>query len=160
MALALARTGESARAESIAEELSRRFPKDTLVNTFSLPDIRAPVEISRGNASRAIELLQVTSPFELGDGCLLSIYQRGQAWLLARNGNEAAAEFQKFLLHPRDNSQLPVRRAGAPRLGSCLRSVWRYAQESDRVSGFPDPTGKTPIPMFPFFLQRSPNTRS
>jgi eukaryotic-like serine/threonine-protein kinase len=100
VALALARTGESVRAESIAEELSRRFSKDTLVNTFFLPDIHAQVEISRGNASRAIELLQVTSPFELGDGCLLSIYERGQAWLLARNGTEAAAEFQKFLLHP------------------------------------------------------------
>ncbi len=98
-ALALALAGESAQAESIADELGRRFPKDTLINTFALPNIRAQVEISRGNAARAIELLQTTSPYELGDGCLLSIYERGQAWLLERNGAAAAAEFQKFLLH-------------------------------------------------------------
>jgi len=99
-ALALASTGESPRAESIAAQLSRRFPRDTLVNTFFLPDIRAQVEISRGNATRAVELLQTTSPFELGDNCLLSIYERGQAWLLARDGAAAAAEFQKIILHP------------------------------------------------------------
>ncbi|MFY9527271.1 MAG: tetratricopeptide repeat protein, partial [Candidatus Acidiferrales bacterium] len=98
-ALALARAGESARAESIAGELSRRFPKDTLVNTFALPDIRAQIEISRGNAARAIELLQTTSPYELGDGCLTPIYERGLAELLAHNGAAASAEFQKFVLH-------------------------------------------------------------
>jgi eukaryotic-like serine/threonine-protein kinase len=99
-ALALARAGDSARAESIAAELSRRFPKNTLINTFSLPDIRAQVEISRGNSARAIELLQTTSPFELSQSCLDSVYERGQAWLLARNGAAAATEFQKFFLHP------------------------------------------------------------
>jgi hypothetical protein len=49
---------------------------------------------------RIVELLQTTSPFELGQGCLISVYERGQAWLLAHNGSAAAAEFQKFLLHP------------------------------------------------------------
>jgi serine/threonine protein kinase/tetratricopeptide (TPR) repeat protein len=98
-ALALAGAGESARAESIAEELNQGFPQDTLMNTFALPDIRAQVEISRGNGARAIELLQTTSPYELGDECLLSIYERGQASLLARDGVAAAAEFQKLLLH-------------------------------------------------------------
>jgi serine/threonine protein kinase/tetratricopeptide (TPR) repeat protein len=99
-AIALAEAGELSRAENIAGELNRRFPKDTLVNTFLLPDIHAEIEISRGNGPRAVDLLQTTSPFELGQGCLLSIYERGQAWLLARNGVAAAAEFQKFLLHP------------------------------------------------------------
>jgi eukaryotic-like serine/threonine-protein kinase len=65
-----------------------------------LPDIRAEIEISRGNGPRAIDLLQTTSPFELGQGCLLSVYERGQAWLLARDGVAAAAEFQKIILHP------------------------------------------------------------
>ena len=99
-AIALASAGESPRAESIAAELSRRYPKDTLVNTFFLPDIRAQIEIGRGNAARAVELLQTTSPFDLGDNCLLSIYERGQAWLFARDGAAATAEFQKILLHP------------------------------------------------------------
>jgi serine/threonine protein kinase/tetratricopeptide (TPR) repeat protein len=98
-ALALAQAGESDHADGIAEELGRRFPKDTVVNTFYLPDIRAQAEISRGNAVSAIELLQTTSPYELGDTCLFSIYERGQAFLLTRNGAAAAGEFQKILLH-------------------------------------------------------------
>jgi serine/threonine protein kinase/tetratricopeptide (TPR) repeat protein len=99
-AMALAASGEFARAENIAGELNHRFPKDTLVNTFSLPEIRAQIEISRGNGPRAVELLQTTLPFELGQGCLLPVYERGQAWLLARDGIAAAAEFQKIILHP------------------------------------------------------------
>jgi eukaryotic-like serine/threonine-protein kinase len=99
-AIALAEAGELARAENIAGELNRRFPKDTLVNTFLLPDIHAEIEISRGNGQSAIDLLQTTSPFELGQGCMLSVYERGQAWLLARDGAAAAAEFQKIILHP------------------------------------------------------------
>jgi predicted Zn-dependent protease len=98
-ALALAQAGQSDHADGIAEELSRRFPKDTVVNTYYLPDIRATAEISRGNAASAIELLQTTSPYELGDACLFSIYERGQAFLLTRNGAAAAGEFQKILLH-------------------------------------------------------------
>jgi predicted Zn-dependent protease len=99
-AMALAGAGEFARAENIAGELNHRFPKDTLVNTFSLPEIRAQIEISRNNGPRAVDLLQTTLPFELGQVCLLSVYERGQAWLLARDGVAAAAEFQKILLHP------------------------------------------------------------
>jgi eukaryotic-like serine/threonine-protein kinase len=98
-ALALARAGESRRAEDIAAELNRRFPKDTLVNIFSLPNIRAEIEISRGNGGRALELLQASAPYELGDSCLYSVYERGIAELMLHDGRAAAAEFQKFLLN-------------------------------------------------------------
>jgi eukaryotic-like serine/threonine-protein kinase len=98
-ALALARAGESKRAEDIAVELNRRFPNDTLVNIFFLPDIRAEIEISRGNGARALELLQVSAQYELGDNCLTSVYESGIAELMVHDGRAAAAEFQKFLIH-------------------------------------------------------------
>src|SRR5262249_41037485 len=61
----------------------------------------AQIELGAGNASRAIELLRVTQPYELADTRvpLLPAYVRGDAYLRARDGRAAAAEFQKFLQH-------------------------------------------------------------
>ena len=64
------------------------------------PSIRAEIEINRGNPAKAIELLQVASPYEFGWASrVLPNYVRGQAYLKARQGKEAAAEFQKILDH-------------------------------------------------------------
>jgi hypothetical protein len=42
----------------------------------------------------------VTGPIELGDhGDLYPIYLRGEAYLMLRDGNAAATEFQKFIDH-------------------------------------------------------------
>ena len=57
--------------------------------------------------SRAIELLKVAVPYELGlvmanlevGALLYPVYVRGQAYLLLHDGNKAALEFQKFLDH-------------------------------------------------------------
>ena len=47
-----------------------------------------------------MELLQPATPYELGwDARLLPVYTRGQAYLKAKQGREAAAEFQKLLDH-------------------------------------------------------------
>jgi len=56
--------------------------------------------LQRKDPHRAVELLQVTSPLELGDdGNLLPVYLRGEAYLMLRDGKAAAAEFQKFFDH-------------------------------------------------------------
>jgi len=96
--LALARAGDVGRAQAMADDLQKRFPANTLLNRYWLPTIRAAVELKRGNAARALELLQTTSPYELGLN-LYPVHVRGQAYLLARNGTAAAAEFQKILDH-------------------------------------------------------------
>ena len=99
-ALALARAGDTAAAETLAAELDKTFPLDTLVERYRLPTIRAAVALQRNDPNRAIELLQVASPIELGDdGYLLPVYLRGEAYLMLHNGNAAAAEFQKFIDH-------------------------------------------------------------
>jgi tetratricopeptide (TPR) repeat protein len=106
-ALVLARAGDSAQAQKIADNVAREFPLDTVVHSYWLPTIRASLALNRHEPAKAIELLQPASPYELGFisvgyiryGSLYPVYVRGQAYLQLHQGNEAAAEFQKFLDH-------------------------------------------------------------
>ena len=103
-ALALAISGESSRAQELADDLERRFPEDTVVRGSYVPVLRARVALNQGDPSQAIEILQISAPYELGVsrllfGALYPIYVRGEAHLAAHQGAEAAAEFQKILDH-------------------------------------------------------------
>jgi tetratricopeptide (TPR) repeat protein len=104
-ALALARAGEAGQARALVQELERDFPSNTVLTVYWLPTIRATLELHRGDTARAIEFLQATVPYELGGppqlqlGSLYPIYVRGQAYLLAGRGDEAATEFQRILDH-------------------------------------------------------------
>jgi len=99
-AAAMARAGDSARAEKMADQLSKEFPQNTIVNRIAVPIIRAAIEINRNNPGKTVEVLQTVSPYELGEAdSLYSVYLRGQAYLLLRQGKEAATEFQKILDH-------------------------------------------------------------
>jgi eukaryotic-like serine/threonine-protein kinase len=99
-AIAFASAGDVTKATAIADELSRSFPLHTYINTIWLPAIRAQIEIQRGDPTKAIELLRVVSPYEFGwVGRVLPNYVRGLAYLKARQGPEAAVEFQKILDH-------------------------------------------------------------
>jgi len=99
-ALALALCGETSQAQSLASELVKRYPKDTLVNTTWLPTIQAALEINRGNTEQAIQLLQVARRFEMGyEVQAWPAYVRGLAYLRGRAGAEAMAEFQKIIDH-------------------------------------------------------------
>ncbi len=99
-ALAMARAGDTAAAEKLADELDKSFPVDTVVQKYRLPSIRAAIALQRNDPSQAIELLQIASPLDLGDeGHLLPVYLRGQAYLMLHDGKSAAVEFQKFVDH-------------------------------------------------------------
>jgi tetratricopeptide (TPR) repeat protein len=100
-AVAFARAGDSARAEALAAEITKERPSDTIANVYVLPTIRAAVELDRNNPGKALEILQPVQPYDLSNvRGMLSAYERGQAYLQLRQGNEAAAEFQKLLDHP------------------------------------------------------------
>jgi eukaryotic-like serine/threonine-protein kinase len=106
-ALALARAGEDAKAEVVAQELAKRFPLSTQMQSYWLPAIWAQTALTRGGATRAIESLKSVAPYDLANtmfsqspSCMYPVYIRGQAFLAARRGIEAAAEFQKVLDHP------------------------------------------------------------
>ena len=106
-ALAFAMAGDGARAESIAQDLSKRFPLDTQVQSLWLPATRAQLALDRKKPADALNALQASSgPIEFGTtvfaaslSCLYPTYVRGEAYLEAGEGNAAAAEFQKILDH-------------------------------------------------------------
>jgi len=111
-ALALAVSGESSRAQALADDLLRRFPSDTRAQFTYVPTLRALLALNHSQPSKAVELLQTAIPYELGmpseggseyllgAGNLYPAYVRGLAYLGAHQGSEAAAEFQKILHHP------------------------------------------------------------
>jgi eukaryotic-like serine/threonine-protein kinase len=97
-ALTLAMAGDAASAQKLGDKLNKDFPLDTMIQGCWLPAIQAEIELSRGNAVKAIELLQTTSPHELGMW-LYPAYIRGLAYLRAAKADAAATEFQKILDH-------------------------------------------------------------
>jgi eukaryotic-like serine/threonine-protein kinase len=107
--LAQSMAGDISQATATADELSKRFPTDTFVNNVWVPVIRAQMETSRGNPGKAIEILQATLPYEFGVASqVLTNYARGLSYLKARQGKEAAGEFQKIVDHPGVCETLPT----------------------------------------------------
>jgi tetratricopeptide (TPR) repeat protein len=107
-AFALALSGNPSRAQILLDDLQKRFPEDSSVRFSYVPELQALLALNRGEPERALELLQVAIPHELGVprstvsglfGALYPIYVRGLAYLAARQGVNAAAEFQKILDH-------------------------------------------------------------
>jgi eukaryotic-like serine/threonine-protein kinase len=99
-AIALARVGDVAQAQSAADKLAKQFPTGTFVQRLSVPSILALIEMQRGNPARAVELLQPSMPYELGETAgLTPAYERGEAYLQMREGKKAAEEFQKIVDH-------------------------------------------------------------
>ena len=102
-AVALSRTGDTVGAEKLATELDKTFPLDALVQRYWLPTIRASVAIDRKDPNRAVSLLEGTSGIEFGVAnsfvVMLPVYVRGEAYLEMGGGDQAAAEFQKFIDH-------------------------------------------------------------
>jgi eukaryotic-like serine/threonine-protein kinase len=93
---ALAACGQSAAAQSLVDELTKRFPLDTLLNNVTIPVIRAQLELSRGNGAQAVTLLDSARRYEVF-GDFWPQYVRAQAYLKQGNGAEAAAEFRTIL---------------------------------------------------------------
>ena len=105
-ALAFAMAGDTARAESLAQDLGKRFPLDTQIQSLWLPAIHAQLALDKKNPAAAVSALQAASPIELGSiyfvnniSCLYPVYVRGEAYLAAGQGSAAAGEFQKILDH-------------------------------------------------------------
>lgn len=107
-ALALALIGDSLHAQGLANDLQKRFPEDTVVRFNYLPTLRAQIELAvPKNGTRAVQALAPTLPYELGvPGSvtfwtnLYPVYVRGEAYLSAGQGAQAAGEFQKILDWP------------------------------------------------------------
>jgi tetratricopeptide (TPR) repeat protein len=106
-ATALALSGDVSQASTIADELNKQYPANTQMQSLWLPAIRGQIALERRDPRAAIDDLKpALPPIEFGQfsfttnlSCLYTTYIRGQAYLAAGQGQEAAAEFQKILDH-------------------------------------------------------------
>jgi hypothetical protein len=103
--LALAYTGDE--SQGLADNFNESFPENTVVQFNYLPTLRAKLALNHANPQQALDALEVAAPYELGLPTLwfynwpnsYPVYVRGEAYLAALRGSEAAAEFQKILGH-------------------------------------------------------------
>ena len=109
-AFALAVSGDTAESQQLAVGLEKRFPEDTAVQFEYLPTLNALAALARHAPPDAIAQLQKAVPYDFAMpgtaffafrmfGGLYPPYVRGQAYLAAGRGPEAATEFQKLLSH-------------------------------------------------------------
>jgi eukaryotic-like serine/threonine-protein kinase len=105
-AIALELAGDSAQAARLADDLEKRFPQATIVQSHYLPVIHAAAWLRGNDYGKAIAVLAAAAPHELGGNIeslnfvLYPVYFRGKAYLAGKQGVAAAAEFQKILDHP------------------------------------------------------------
>jgi tetratricopeptide (TPR) repeat protein len=104
-AFVLARAGDTAQAQKLADTLEKEFPQDTYVNAYWLAMARASMELKKDNPTKAVELLRAAQTYELGTGIPgigngLVVYLRGYALLDTGRNKEAGGEFQRILDHP------------------------------------------------------------
>jgi len=106
-ALAFVYARDAKRAETLADGLGKAFPEDTIARFNYLPTLHAKAALLRANPQEALHSLEAAAPYELGLPAnslynwpnLYPVYVRGEAYLAAHQGREAAAEFQKILDH-------------------------------------------------------------
>ena len=99
-ALAIALSGDAVEATKVVDRIANETPPGSLMNRLAVPEFRGAIELKRGNATRALEFLASAEPYEAGwYNVYRAAYLRGEAYLLARRGSEAATEFQKIIDH-------------------------------------------------------------
>jgi eukaryotic-like serine/threonine-protein kinase len=101
VALTLALAGDFAGAQKLASDLNQLFPEATAIQFCYLPAIRAVLALNKGNMKEAIKDFGLISPYELlQKPQMIAVYLRGTAYLAARQGAQAVADFQKILAYP------------------------------------------------------------
>lgn len=105
-ALTFAILGDSARAETLAQDINKRFPNNTQFQALWLPAIRAQLALVKKNPEAAIAALDPAVALELGEStfgpnpaCMYTTYLRGMAFLADEKGTAAATQFQKIIDH-------------------------------------------------------------
>jgi serine/threonine protein kinase/Tfp pilus assembly protein PilF len=105
--LAYALAGDSAKTQTLVNNLTKRFPDDTVAKFIYVTSLRAQQALLRHDSAKAIAELQPAAPYESGQSSsgntisisLYPVYIRAEAFLMAKQGKEAAAEYQKILDH-------------------------------------------------------------
>jgi eukaryotic-like serine/threonine-protein kinase len=104
LALLFARMGDIEQARQLSNTLSKEFPLDNLTQNYSLPAIRAAIQLQQNDPAGALESLRPAVKYDLAYPLSFNgaypAYLRGLAYLRMNNGRLAAAEFQKLIDHP------------------------------------------------------------
>ncbi|HSZ62594.1 MAG TPA: protein kinase [Terriglobales bacterium] len=142
-ALALARTGDTVQSSALADKVSAEFDRDTMIQAYWLPTIRAAIAIDHGDAQKAIELLNTASEYELGEpvqwpshGTLYPVYVRGEAYLRAGNGVQAATEFQKMIDHRGIVANSPLGALAHLQLGRAYKLAGNVGKAREAYAAF------------------------
>jgi hypothetical protein len=99
-ALPLSILGFIDEAEEIVAELVSTNPQHTIINSILAPIVRAGIALAREQPETSIEILNVVAPYELGFiAALAPLYLRAQAYLMQGSASQAAAEFERLLVH-------------------------------------------------------------
>ena len=104
LALALARSGQTAEAGRLADQISADRLEDTLVQHYFIPTIRAAIKLQQHDPAAAIDLLRGTAKYDLAFTASFEsaypAYIRGLAYVGLGDGQSAAAQFQKLIDNP------------------------------------------------------------
>ena len=144
-AFALALSGDLPESQRLAADLEKRFPEDTPVQFEYLPTLHALSELAHRAPSAAVARLQRARPYDTAMpgtvffakfGGLYPAYVRGEAYLAAGRGQEAAAEFQKVLNHRGIVLADPVGALAHVRLGRAYALSGDNAKAKSAYEGF------------------------
>lgn len=102
--LVLARTGDVRRAQTMLDDLAAANVSNTIVQSAWVPTVRAQTAMLSQKPTQALELLETVRPYERGQlignlsySCMIPVYIRAEAYLAAKRGPQALAEFQKLI---------------------------------------------------------------
>ena len=141
--LSFALVAERDKAIEIADAMKTRYPDDTIVRFNYLPTIYAAIALDDNDAERAIEFLKAASVDELGlaggtsySTYMYPVYVRGLAYLAAKQGDAAAAEFQKILAWPGVVANEPIGALAHLQLARARRLAGQTAEANASYSNF------------------------
>jgi eukaryotic-like serine/threonine-protein kinase len=96
-------------ADKLIDELARRFPEATLTLRLQIPIARASLAVRRGETARALEILEPLKPYDHSMTAeFWPAYLRGQAYLQAKDGRAAAAQFLSIIEHRGEQPTSPL----------------------------------------------------
>jgi eukaryotic-like serine/threonine-protein kinase len=105
-ALAVARAGDALAVQPVVDNLAKNYPRDTMLNVYWLPAVRAAIALDHHDPAQAVQALQPSAGYDLCQpppllfaSPMYTVYLRGMALLDEEQGQAAAAEFQKFIDH-------------------------------------------------------------
>lgn len=143
VALALARSGDTAQASALADKVAAEFDRDTMIQAYWLATIRATIATDRGDPQEAVELLSMASEYELGEpvqwpshGTLYPVYVRGEAYLRGGDAVQAAAEFQKIIDHRGIVANFPLGALAHLQLGRAYKLAGNAGKAREAYAAF------------------------